>query len=71
MKEEHQLDLAENANFTVIGYGLTENLTGSNVLLKADLPFVSHSECSKYYSIPLDYEGTLCAGGKKSDSAKG
>lgn len=57
--------------FTVIGFGTTENLTKSDVLLKTNLPFVSHSECSRHYRILINAESTICAGGEVSDSAKG
>lgn len=60
-----------NDTFTVMGFGRTENSLSSNILLKAKLPQVSYEDCKKIFPNTLNEESVVCAGGEKSDSAKG
>jgi secreted trypsin-like serine protease len=65
--------LFDGSNLTVIGFGFTENVTLSDSLMKADIPFYPMEKCATYYqqlNITV-YAGYLCAGGGKKDSAKG
>ncbi|XP_044265790.1 CLIP domain-containing serine protease 2-like [Tribolium madens] len=66
----------KSANFTIAGWGETENKTMSNVKLKVELPLKNRLHCHEAYSI-YNYklnlsEGQLCVGGTKGkDSCVG
>ncbi|XP_013170756.1 PREDICTED: serine protease easter-like [Papilio xuthus] len=61
----------------VAGWGMTENQTRSNILLKVELPIFSESLCNTHYKSdapkvgPSRMTGTLCAGEIGHDSCKG
>nr|NP_001299393.1 serine protease easter-like [Papilio xuthus]BAM19488.1 melanization protease 1 [Papilio xuthus] len=60
----------------VAGWGMTENQTRSNILLKVELPIFSESLCNTHYKSdakvgPGSMTGTFCAGETGHDSCKG
>ncbi|EFA07560.1 phenoloxidase-activating factor 3 [Tribolium castaneum] len=66
----------KGVNFTIAGWGETENKTTSNVKLKVELPLKSRLHCQnafRIYNFKLELsEGQLCVGGEKGkDSCVG
>jgi len=45
-----------------VGWGQTESSTGSDILLKANIPIVSKTHCEEVYNDRLDKDNQLCAG---------
>lgn len=77
VKDISKLNLTENRKLTVMGFGVTDTGKSSNVMLKAEVPFVEFNECSRFYeSVPqtsrgLNKNSQICAGGGIEDSCLG
>lgn len=71
--EDHYRSFKNIPRHIVIGWGMTESGTKSNVLLKLSIPYVPTEECQRKHgrSITLS-PGHLCFGGEDSkDSCRG
>lgn len=77
VKEISKLNLKENRNLTVMGFGATETGRTSTVMLKTEVPFVEFEVCSRFYeTVPqtsrgLNKNSQMCAGGGIEDSCGG
>lgn len=59
-----------NENFVVTGWGLTENGTGSDVLMEATIQMQNRRTCSQSFLREIK-QTQLCVGDTASDSCKG
>lgn len=55
--------------YTVVGWGITENFTASDVKLKVELPGVRLEECKRVYKRIKIRETQMCAGGEERAGA--
>jgi len=63
---KNALNLAADRFLTTMGFGMTENETYSDVMLKTNVPFVDHKECKEILKSKFKFnvnDGQLCAGG--------
>lgn len=69
-EEQNQIQRISNdarKKMTIAGWGITETGQPSDVLLKANIPYLTEADCkSKFGGILTYHESYLCAGGTKN-----
>lgn len=73
--KNHVIEEDDAKHMIVIGFGRTENVTESTVLMKAVIPFVPWDDCAKLFesisTVKVLHKGHMCAGGGAADSCQG
>lgn len=71
----NELNASAAVNMTIMGFGNTENTTGSTVLMKTNVGFIPFETCNERYksieNVKRLHEGQMCTGGKVKDACKG
>lgn len=73
--KNQEIEGEDAEHMIVIGFGRTESVAESSVLMKAIIPFVPWDECAKLFerisTVKVLHKGHMCAGGGAADSCQG
>lgn len=74
-EDYNELNTSTAVNMTIMGFGNTENTTGSTVLMKTNVGFIPFETCNERYksieNVKRLHKGQMCTGGKVKDACKG